>query len=147
MCRTGAANVVSGLCNEIETEDAYDWEIVEHHPTQNVTVEAVTGTRDSTRTIKVRGPLTINNFFEFQDIVRQQPAPSLLLIDLEDVPYIDSAALGSLIGIHVSCDKARRKYAFVRVNERLKSMFAMTGVDRLLVVYETIADAEAHLSE
>jgi|SRR5215469_1585929 anti-anti-sigma factor len=125
----------------------YDWETVEHHPTEPVEVEVAAGTRDDIRIIKVHGPLTINNFFEFQDLARKQPSPRLLVIDLEDVPYIDSAALGSFIGIHVSCDKAGRKCALTNVNDRIKSLFVMSGVDQFLVTRETVADAEANLSK
>lgn len=134
-------------CNEIEMRAEYHWKIVEHHPTQAVSVEILPGDREDIRIIKVHGPLTIHNFFEFQDASRQQPAPRGLLIDLEGVPYIDSAALGTLVGIHVSCDRAARKYALVNVNERIKGLFAMTCVDKFLVTRETIADAQAYLSE
>jgi anti-anti-sigma factor len=117
---------------------------VEHHPTQEVTIETVAGSREDVRIIKLRGPLTIHNFFEFQSLAREQAARDLV-IDFADVPYIDSAALGSLVGIHVSYGKASRKYALVNVNERLERLFAMSGVDQFLVRYQTVAAAEAAL--
>ena len=120
---------------------------MEHHPTQEVKIETLAGSGDDVRIIKVRGPLTIHNFFEFQDRSRAQPAPHLLVIDLEDTPYIDSAALGSLVGIHVSCDKGGRKYALVNVNERLKRLFVMSGVDQFLVVYDNASEAEQRLAD
>ncbi|HEY7098911.1 MAG TPA: STAS domain-containing protein [Terriglobales bacterium] len=134
-------------CNEIETDSEYHWGIVEHHPTQQVQVETVADTRADVRIIKVHGPLTIHNFFEFQDIARKQPAPRVLLIDLTDVPYVDSAVLGSFVGVHVSCEQAGRKYALINVNEHLKALFSMTGLGQFLVTRETIADAEAEFSE
>lgn len=120
---------------------------MEHHPTQEVKIETLAGSAEGIRLIKVRGPLSINNFFEFQDRSRAQPAPHLLIIDLAETPYIDSAALGCLVGIHVSCDKGGRKYALVNVNERLKRLFAMSGVDQFLVVYDNAAEAEQLLAE
>jgi anti-sigma B factor antagonist len=119
---------------------------VEHHPTQDVSLEIVPGTRENVRIIKVRGPLTIHNFFDFQDATRNESETPILLIDLTDVPYMDSAALGSLVGVHVSRGKAGRKYALINVNERLKRMFTVTAVEQFLVMYETSADAEAALS-
>ena len=120
---------------------------VEHNPTQAVSVETSTGSREDIRIIKVHGPLTIHNFFEFQGLTREVPASRSLIVDFEHVPYIDSAALGSLVGIHVSCDRTGRKYALVNVNERIKSLFAMTGVDRFLVTLGTVADAETYFSQ
>jgi anti-anti-sigma factor len=115
--------------------------IVERHPTQTVKIEILAGTRPDVRIIKLSGPLTINNFFEFQNLSRQN-LPGALIVDLTAVAYIDSAALGCLIGIHLSREKSGLKYALVGVNERAKSLFKMCGVDRLFVTYAAIADAE-----
>jgi anti-anti-sigma factor len=117
---------------------------MEHHPTEDVTIETLGEPCDDLHIIKVRGALTIHNFFDFQDLTRKQSA-NVLLVDLEDVPYIDSAALGCLIGIHVSREKAARKYALVNANERLKKLFSVAGVDQLLVTYDSLADAKTSL--
>lgn len=118
---------------------------MEHHPTQDVTIEILAGSGGDIRIIKLRGPLTIHNFFDFQTLTREQPAPRDLIVDLTEVPYIDSAALGSLVGIHVSYGKAGRKYALANVNERLEKVFAISGVDQFLVRYAALANAEAAL--
>jgi anti-sigma B factor antagonist len=123
---------------------AYDWGIVEHHPTQEVKIEILAGSRDDVRIIKLSGPLTIHNFFEFQDLSRQK-LPGVLIVDLTNVSYIDSAALGCLIGIHLSREKSGEKYALVGVNERAQSLFKMCGVDQLFVSYSTASEAEAAL--
>jgi len=117
---------------------------MEHHPTEAVTIETLGDSCEDLQIIKVRGALTIHNFFDFQDLTRKQSAKALL-IDLGEVPYIDSAALGCLIGVHVSREKAGRKYALVNANERLKKLFSVAGVDRLLVTYDSLADAESSL--
>ena len=118
---------------------------MEHHPTQEVKIEILDGSRDDVRIIKLSGPLTIHNFFEFQDLSRQK-LPGVLIIDLTGVVYIDSAALGCLIGIHLSREKSGQKYAFIGASERAKSLFRMCGVDQLFVSYSNLADAEAALA-
>ena len=118
---------------------------MEHHPTQALEIETLEGTSEGVRIVKLRGPLTIHNFFEFQELARRNPRPPVLLIDMAEVPYIDSAALGSLIGVHVSCASGGGKYALVNANERVKSLFKMCGVDRFLVTYDSPAAAEAAL--
>jgi anti-sigma B factor antagonist len=119
---------------------------VEHNPTQALTLEVIPDPRPDVKIVKLSGPLTINNFFEFQEIARQRPYPRLLLVDLADVPYIDSAALGSFVGIHVSCEAHNRKYGLIGANERLKCLFAMTHVSSFLVTFDSIAEAEAALA-
>ena len=113
--------------------------------THEVRIEESPGSKDGVRILKVIGPLTLNNFFPFQEMSRRN-APKLLIIDLSETPCLDSAALGSIIGIHVSTEKSGRKYALVNVPERLRTLFTMTGVNDLLVTYPTAAEAEAALA-
>lgn len=119
---------------------------MEHNPTQALTITVVPDDRPDVKIVKLSGPMTIHNFFEFQTLTRQRPAPKLLLVDLTDVPYIDSAALGSFVGLHVSCEGTQRKYALVGANDRLKTLFNLTHVKTFLVTYETVAEAEAALA-
>ena len=118
---------------------------MEHHPTSSVEIETRTGASPDVTILKVTGPLTIHNFFDFQDLTRKQTAP-VLLIDLSGVPYIDSAALGSLVGVHVSRENSGKRYAIIGANERLQSLFRMTLIDQFLVTFPTLAEAEPALA-
>jgi anti-sigma B factor antagonist len=118
---------------------------MEHNPTQTLTIEAVSDPRPDVRILKLNGPLTIHNFFEFQELTRQRPAPRILFVDLTDVPYIDSAALGSFVGLHVSCESGNRKYALIGANDRLKTLFDLTHVKSFLIAYDSMAEAKAQL--
>ena len=116
---------------------------MEHHPTQTLTIETTHREQPDERIIRLSGPLTIHNFFDFQAITRQLPIPALTLVDMTEVPYIDSAALGSLVGLHVSCEKHARKYALINPNERVLNLFEMTQVRQFLVIYPTMEEAQA----
>lgn len=111
---------------------------------QQVTVESLPGTKEGVSVLRVNGPLTIHNFFDFQDLSRKNTSP-VLVVDLSEVPYMDSAALGCLLGIHVSCERKGRKYALANVCERLEKMFEICGVQGVLARYPSIAAAEAAL--
>jgi len=93
---------------------------VEHNPTQNLLIQVVPDPRPDVKILKLSGPVTIHNFFDFQEMTRQRPAPRLLFVDLSEVPYIDSAALGSFVGLHVSCESGKRKYALVGATNACK---------------------------
>jgi anti-anti-sigma factor len=108
-------------------------------------LETLPGSNEDVCIVKVGGALTINNFFDFQDVARKSGSGKLI-VDLAEVPYIDSAALGCLIGIHVSREKNGRKYALVNVNDRLRSLFTMSGVNGFLVTYPSLGEAEAALA-
>jgi ABC-type transporter Mla MlaB component len=70
------------------------------------------------RILKLSGPFTLSAVFEFQSSVREN-GPPITVIDLTDVPYMDSAAMGSLLGV--------------------------AGVDSILAIYGSLAEAEAAL--
>jgi anti-anti-sigma factor len=107
-------------------------------------IDCKPGSHEGEQIIKVRGPLVISNFFEFQTIARANKAP-LLIIDLEGVPYMDSSALGAVLGIHVSTGNKGTKYALIHVAPRLESLFELSGVRDTLVMFPTLADAERAL--
>ena len=109
-----------------------------------VRVETLPGGKNGVSVLKVSGPLTIRNFFDFQDATRKVTA-RVLVIDLAEVPYMDSAALGSLLGVHVSCGKHNRKYGLINVPERLLTMFTVCGVRDVLVTFPNLAEAERAL--
>jgi anti-anti-sigma factor len=107
-------------------------------------IESVAGTTEGVRILRLSGPFTLRTMFDFQSIVREGDAP-VTVIDLTDVPYIDSAALGCLMGVHVSSQRLNRKYALVGASPRLRSLFNMVGVDGILVNYPTVGEAEKAL--
>ncbi|HXB72932.1 MAG TPA: STAS domain-containing protein [Candidatus Acidoferrales bacterium] len=106
------------------------------------TIEKLSGSEPGIQILKLAGPFTLSGVFEFQEIVRGEASPGTV-IDLADVPYMDSAALGSLLGLHVSCQKHNRKYALANASDRLKTLFRVAGVESLLVICPSQAEAEA----
>ena len=81
--------------------------------------------------IQLSGPLTLRTLFEFQEAARHH-AGHPLVVDAADVPYMDSAGLGALIGIFASCQRTGQKFGISRVPERVQVLFEMTGVAGML---------------
>lgn len=106
------------------------------------TIESQPGSAPGVRILKLSGPFLLGAVFDFQTKVREEPAP-LTVIDLSGVPYMDSAALGSVLGFHASCQREHRRYALVGVSDRLKTLFRVAGVGTFLPVYGSQAEAEA----
>jgi anti-sigma B factor antagonist len=100
------------------------------------------GLHEGTTILMLRGPLTLQNTFDFQnDLVQHKPA--VLIIDLTESPYMDSAGLGLLMNCYISAEKNGRKVLLAGVNERIRAMLEMTRVHLILKNYATAADAEA----
>jgi anti-anti-sigma factor len=108
-------------------------------------IEIAVGARPNLRTLRLTGPFTLATMFDFQDIVREGEA-AITIIDLSGVPYMDSAALGAVLGFHVSCQRLGHRYALTGVSARIRTLFLVAGVDGFLVQYDTAELAEAHLA-
>ncbi len=95
--------------------------------------------------LRIHGPLLLGNFFPLQNIVRSEHGP-LLILDVSDMPYIDSAGIGCLVGAHVSRENSGRKLILVGANERLITSLKVTKVDQLFTISDTIEQALAKAS-
>lgn len=95
------------------------------------------------RILSVNGPLTITTLFAFQEAWRSETSPALVF-DLTQVPYADSAAIGSIVNAHVSRQNAGRKMA-VSAGDRVQKVFQITKVVSLFPVFATLHEAIACL--
>jgi anti-anti-sigma factor len=111
-------------------------------PDQPLRVETIAGRRDGHRILRLTGPLTLSNLFEFQALVRAEKA-AVMIIDLTQVPYIDSAGIGVLMGAHASREQAGRKLALAGVNQRVQQALEITKVFQFFSVYPSVAEAES----
>ena len=93
-----------------------------------------------TTVLRLHGPLLLGNFFPLQTMVRSDNS-ELLIIDVSDMPYIDSAGIGCLVGAHVSRENAGRKLVLAGANDRLLTSLKVTKVDQLFKLVPTVEQA------
>jgi anti-sigma B factor antagonist len=89
---------------------------------------------------RLHGPLLLGNFFSFQSMVRSDQS-NVLIVDVADVPYIDSAGIGCLVGAHVSREHAGRKLIIAGASPRLVDMLKVTKVDQLFTFADSVESA------
>jgi anti-sigma B factor antagonist len=106
-----------------------------------MTIERLDGASDETRILRLTGPLTLPNLFEFQTLLRSE-TPPLTIIDLTSVPYMDSAGMGAVIAYYVSSQNRGGKLAAVGVNYRVLELFKLTHMDGLIPTFASVAEAE-----
>lgn len=95
---------------------------------------------DGIAVLHLEGPLTLQNIFTFQNEIAKYQS-QLLVIDLSDSPYMDSAGLGSLMNAYIHAQKSGRKLLLVGANTRVTALLEMTKVHLILKNYATVADA------
>lgn len=91
------------------------------------------------------GPLVASNGAVFENAMRREEPADLVILDLSEVPYVDSAGLGLLVSAYVSRQKAGRKMILSGINPRVQKLFEVTRVSDLFLIFSTPEEAIAAL--
>jgi anti-anti-sigma factor len=97
-----------------------------------------------TTVLKLAGPLTISTMFGFQDEFRTA-TPQVMILDMSETTYMDSAGLGLIMNYYVSAMDHGRRLLLAGVNERVKALLEMTRVQGVLTTFPSVEAAEASL--
>ncbi len=103
---------------------------------QELTVERYEGVAEDQRILLLHGPLTIETSKHFERAVRSENAETMIL-DLSDVPYIDSVGLGSLVTTYVSHQKTGRCVVLTGVTKRVRKVLDVTNVSAFFMMFDT----------
>ncbi|MGA2004322.1 MAG: STAS domain-containing protein [Terriglobales bacterium] len=107
---------------------------------QELTVERFAGVADDQRILLLKGPITIETTPQFERAVRMESAETMIL-DLSEVPYIDSVGLGSLVATYVSHQKNGRCLVLTGVKPRVNKILEITKVRDFFVTFATTWEA------
>jgi anti-sigma B factor antagonist len=110
-------------------------------PQEPLSIEDFPGPKNGQRVLRLTGPLTLTNLFDFQAKVRADNSQALLL-DLSHVPYVDSAGIGALVGAYVTHQKDGCRLYLVGVSQRVKDALQVTRVQQFFSFMENMAEAE-----
>ena len=79
--------------------------------------------------VECEGRLTSDNApllrLEMKDLV---PCHKRIVLDLKAVPHMDSAGLGSVVGLYVSARTRGCRIELVNANEAIRKLFSVTNV-------------------
>jgi anti-sigma B factor antagonist len=89
----------------------------------------------------LHGPLTLTNLLIVQEALRS--TASVLVLNIADVPYVDSAGVGALVQAFVKRKKQGQRLVLVAPNETVQKLFKLTGVNDLLEVAPTLEAARS----
>lgn len=109
---------------------------------ETLTIESAAGPNEGQRILRLKGPLVLTTFFEFQRIVREDNSPTLIL-DFHDVPYVDSAGIGAMTMGYVHRQKDQRGILLVGVSPRVRTALQVTKVEQFFQFADQIPGAQA----
>ena len=96
--------------------------------------------------VKISGPLTLKHLFGFQEAFRAMKPP-ILILDLAECIYMDSAGLGLIMNQFVSCQNGKRRLILTGVNYRVQALLDLTKVSSVLEQFSSTEVAEASLQD
>ena len=103
-------------------------------------VERYEGATNGQRVLLLRGPITIETAPDFEKAVRDEGAETTIL-DLAEVPYIDSVGLGSLVAVNVAHQKTGRFLVLAGVTPRVLKVMEITRLQQFFMTFSTAWEA------
>jgi anti-anti-sigma factor len=103
------------------------------------------GATGSTTILRLKGPLTLSTLFLLQDTLREIPSVDTV-IDLTEVPYIDSAGLGTILSRWSHTQRNGHKFALTGVSPRIEVLLEITKVNTVLPMFKTPEEADRNFT-
>lgn len=95
--------------------------------------------------VDVHGDLdlsTVQSMNQAVDAVLSE-RPRTVVLDLSDVPFMDSSALAALVGASRKLERQGAYLAVLRPRPMPRQLLRRTSVDRILLVAESVAEAQS----
>jgi anti-sigma B factor antagonist len=110
-------------------------------PQDPLVIEDTAGPKEGHRILRLTGPITMSNLFEFQSKVRGNTS-RVLMLDFTNVPYVDSAGIGALVGAYVSHQKDGRSLFLIGASDRIRNALKVTHVEQFFQFVDSVSTAE-----
>jgi anti-anti-sigma factor len=93
-------------------------------------------TREDATVVECHGKLTVENAPLLKSEVREMiPNQKRIILDLKEVPLMDSAGLGTIVGLYVSARTRRCALELINANQQIRELF---GISNLLSLFEPV---------
>jgi anti-anti-sigma factor len=111
-------------------------------------LEHTTEQVDGVTVITLQGSIDVSQAIELRELLgdRISGAAARVLLDLTNVRLIDSSGIGILVTAHRRAADASAGFALANPSEAVGKVLTMTRTDRLLNVYDSVAEGVAGLS-
>ena len=86
-------------------------------------------------------PIDLQNMLDFQSTPSEE-LPALNILDLTEVPYMDSTGLGMIVKHYVRCHGKGVRVIAAGASERVLELFKLTKMDEVISTSSTVDDAD-----
>lgn len=98
--------------------------------------------QDGVRIVRLAGPLDVSQAMRVREVLGEQidGSGARVLVDLSDVPLIDSSGIGVMVTAHRRAAGAGAAFALAGAGATVGRVFSMTRTDRLLQLYGSVPE-------
>lgn len=106
-------------------------------------------TIDNYKVIQPSGILTATTVPELAKEFKEsvEAGYKFILLDLQNVDFIDSSGLGTLVSIHTKARLAGGKLYLCSPKDQARSLFDISDMDRIFEIYPTREEFERHVTK
>ncbi|MBU1017750.1 STAS domain-containing protein [Patescibacteria group bacterium] len=113
----------------------------------NITVESAPD-NPSVQIVHLSGELDESNLPDFEQVIRPLVADlscKVLLFDLDGLKFISSKVIGQFAYLYTTLSHSQRQLVLVRMDENIKDIFALVGLDQIIPTHPDIESALSNL--
>jgi anti-sigma B factor antagonist len=103
------------------------------------------GATGLTAILRLKGPLTLSTLFLLQEKLREVPETDTV-IDVTEVPYIDSAGLGTILSHWSHTQRHGKKFAMTGISQRIGVLLEVSKVNTVLPTFKTAEEADRNFT-
>jgi anti-sigma B factor antagonist len=86
-------------------------------------------------------PMALNKILELET-PPGEARPKLNILDLTNCPFMDSSGLGIIATHYIRCQKQGMKMIAVGMSPKVRELFKITNMDKVIPIAATLEDAE-----
>lgn len=93
--------------------------------------------------IDINGDMDLYNSYRLKDLVKKMLQSNIrrIIVNLEQVEYIDSSGIGTLIHIYSTMKKANLRIVFVNIHGSVKKVIELTKLMNFFPIAASLQDA------
>lgn len=102
--------------------------------------------KKDTLVVRIKGELDMHTADDLRQGIEKylQDFPSLknMILELKGVGFIDSSGVGVILGRYKTLRQRNGKVGAAALNPSIKRIFELSGLLKIMPIYDTLADAE-----
>jgi len=89
------------------------------------------------KVVKLNGIINTTNSHDLRENITylQESGAKIVLVDCQDVTFMDSSALGALVLAFKTLRAAGTKLVLCSINEQVRILFELTGMDKVFEIF------------